>query len=59
MGFGMDMAVQRGYFEAKKYLKVAKWHAAILDRPANKRALDVGGAYERFIFELFAIFIKF
>jgi glutathione S-transferase len=46
MSFGMDMAVQRGYFEAKRYPKVAKWHAAILDRPANKRALDVGGAYE-------------
>jgi glutathione S-transferase len=46
MSFGMDMAVQRGYFEAKKYPKVAKWHTAILERPANKRALDVGGAYE-------------
>ncbi|RFU28733.1 hypothetical protein B7463_g7611, partial [Scytalidium lignicola] len=50
MSFGMDMAVQRGYFEPKKYPKVAKWYATILDRPAYKRALEKGGAYDLAIF---------
>jgi glutathione S-transferase len=46
MSFGMDMASQRGYFDSKMYPKVAKWHMAILERPAYKRALEMGGAYE-------------
>ncbi|KAF8849151.1 hypothetical protein BDZ45DRAFT_680749 [Acephala macrosclerotiorum] len=46
MSFGVDMAVQRGYFDPKRYPKVAKWHAATLERPAYKRALEKGGAYE-------------
>jgi len=46
MSFGMDMAAQRGYFDAKKYPKVAQWHATILDRPAYKGALEKGGGYD-------------
>jgi glutathione S-transferase len=46
MSFPMDMAVQRGYFEAVKYPKVAKWHATILARPAYKRALEKGETYD-------------
>jgi glutathione S-transferase len=46
MSFGMDMAVQRGYFEREKYPKLGKWHDTIIERPAYKRALEQGGAYE-------------
>ncbi|KAH8773916.1 hypothetical protein F5882DRAFT_381226 [Hyaloscypha sp. PMI_1271] len=44
--FPMDMAAQRGYFEAEKYPKVAEWHQRIHDRPAYKRALEKGGPYD-------------
>jgi glutathione S-transferase len=50
MSFAMDMAVQRGYFERKKYPKVAKWYASITERPAYKRALEKGGAYDLVVF---------
>jgi glutathione S-transferase len=46
MSFGMDMAAQRGYFEAKKYPKLAQWHETVQDRPAYKRALEKGGKYD-------------
>lgn len=46
MSFAMDMAAQRGYFEPKKYPKLARWHAATLERPAYKRALEKGEVYD-------------
>lgn len=49
--FPMDMAGQRGYFKKEKYPKLAEWHQRVHDRPAYKRALEKGGAYDlvRFI----------
>jgi glutathione S-transferase len=44
--FPMDMAAQRGYFEAEQYPKVAEWHQRIHDRPAYERALEKGGPYD-------------
>lgn len=46
MSFGMDMAAQRGWFDPEKYPKVGRWHEAIKQRPAYKRALELGGAYD-------------
>jgi glutathione S-transferase len=46
MAFGMDMAVQRGYFQGCAYPKVAAWHKRITERPAYKKALENGGRYD-------------
>lgn len=46
MSFGMDMAVQRGYFERERYPKLAQWHDTVINRPAYKNALETGGAYD-------------
>jgi glutathione S-transferase len=46
MSWGMDLAVTRGYFDAKKYPKVSKWHEKITQRPAYKSALEKGGPYD-------------
>jgi glutathione S-transferase len=46
MSFAMDMAVQRDYFDAQKFPKVAKWHDAVVNRPAYQTALVTGGAYD-------------
>ncbi|WFD32718.1 hypothetical protein MSPP1_003768 [Malassezia sp. CBS 17886] len=45
MSWGMDVASQRGYFNAHRYPRVARWHTAVTQRPAYKRALDKGGSY--------------
>ncbi|CZR63279.1 uncharacterized protein PAC_13176 [Phialocephala subalpina] len=50
MSFAMDMAVQRGYFDPKRYPKVGKWYESILERPAYKRALEKGGEYDLTVF---------
>jgi glutathione S-transferase len=46
MSWPMDLAQQRGYFDAKLYPKVADWHRRIQERPAYKRALEKGGPYD-------------
>jgi glutathione S-transferase len=52
MGFAMDMAVQRGYCDLGKYGKIGRWHTAVVERPAYKRALEKGGEYELVTFGL-------
>ncbi|OBT75450.1 hypothetical protein VF21_05736 [Pseudogymnoascus sp. 05NY08] len=44
--FAMDMAVQRGYNQLEKYPKLAKWYNTVQDRPAYKRAKEVGEVYD-------------
>lgn len=51
MSWPMDMAVQRGYFDAKLYPKVAEWHRRVRERPAYKRALEKGGSYDLVTFD--------
>jgi glutathione S-transferase len=46
MSFAMDIAVQKGYFDMKKYPKLAKWHDTVLNRPAYQTALVTGGVYD-------------
>ncbi|KAF2178656.1 putative glutathione S-transferase [Zopfia rhizophila CBS 207.26] len=52
MSWGMDLAVQRGYFDDKKYPKVAKWYKTVTERPAYKRALEKGGSYDLINFDM-------
>lgn len=44
--FPMDMAIGRGYIQLNKYPKLAKWHDTVINRPAYKRALEMGGPYD-------------
>ena len=46
MIFPMDEAIGRGYIQLNKYPKLAKWHNAVINRPAYKRALEKGGPYD-------------
>ena len=46
MIFPMDEAIGRGYIQLEKYPKLAKWHDAVINRPAYKRALEKGGPYD-------------
>lgn len=46
MSFAMDMATQRGYFDPKRYPKVAAWHTSICQRAAYKKALEKGEVYD-------------
>lgn len=45
MSWPMDMATQRGYFDASKYPKTAEWLKRVHARPAYQRALEKGGKY--------------
>ncbi|KAL0489827.1 glutathione S-transferase [Acrasis kona] len=45
MTFPVDVSVQRGYLDEKKYPKLHRWHRTCHERPAFKRALDKGGRY--------------
>jgi glutathione S-transferase len=51
MSWPMDMAFQRGYFDASLYPKVAEWQKRVHERPAYKRALDKGGSYNLITFD--------
>jgi glutathione S-transferase len=44
LSWPMDMAVQRGYFDASLYPKVADWQKRVHERPAYKQALEKGGS---------------
>lgn len=46
LSWPMDIAVQRGYFNAAQYPKVAEWLKRVHERPAYKRALEKGGTYD-------------
>lgn len=46
MIFPMDGAIARGYIQLNKYPKLAKWHDSVINRPAYKRALEIGGPYD-------------
>jgi glutathione S-transferase len=52
MGFAMDMAVQRGYCDLGQFERIGRWHRAVVERPAYKRALEKGGEYELVTFGL-------
>ncbi|KAF2490438.1 putative glutathione S-transferase [Lophium mytilinum] len=47
----IDVASQRGWFDAKQFPKVAAWHQRIHERPAYKRALEKGGSYDLITFD--------
>lgn len=51
MSWPMDMAVQRGYFDASLYPKVADWQKRVHERPAYKRALEKSGSYNLVTFD--------
>ena len=46
MIFPMDAAIARGYIQLTRYPKLAKWHDAVINRPAYRRALEKGGPYD-------------
>ncbi|KAF1991276.1 putative glutathione S-transferase [Aulographum hederae CBS 113979] len=43
--FGMDISEQRGYFDGKKYPKLAAWLKRVHERPAYRMALE-GSPYD-------------
>ncbi|KAF3926116.1 hypothetical protein ABW21_db0204153 [Orbilia brochopaga] len=45
MIFPIDICVARGYFDAKKYPKIAKWHETVLALPTYKAAVGKTGSY--------------
>jgi len=48
----MDMSEARGYFDAKKFPKVADWLKRIHDRPAYQRAIARGPSYDLVTFDV-------
>lgn len=46
MIFPMGGAIARGYIQLNEYPKLAKWHDSVINRPAYKRALEIGGPYD-------------
>jgi glutathione S-transferase len=46
MSWQMDVAVQRGYLDGKKFPKVQAWVERVHARPAYKRALERGSPYD-------------
>lgn len=52
LSWPMDMAAQRGYFDEKKYPRVAKWLKTIHERPAYKRAIEKGPSYNLVTFDM-------
>lgn len=44
--WGVDMASQRGYFDANKFPKLKNWHATIKDRNGYRGALEKGNGYD-------------
>lgn len=50
MSWPMDLASQRGYFDAAKYPAIAAWLNRVHERPAYKRALEKGGDYDLITF---------
>jgi glutathione S-transferase len=52
LSWPMDMASQRGYFNEKKYPKVAEWLGRIHERPAYKAAIAKGPSYNLVTFDM-------
>lgn len=50
MSFPMDMAIQRGYCDMKKFPKIGEWYKRYTESPAYKRALEKGEVYDLAIF---------
>ncbi|GAB7347737.1 hypothetical protein MBLNU459_g5289t1 [Dothideomycetes sp. NU459] len=50
MSWPMDLCTQRGFFDAKKYPKIAEWVKRVHVRPAYQRAIEKGGAYDLKVF---------
>jgi glutathione S-transferase len=46
MSWHMDLALQKGYLDQKKFPKVAAWVERIHARPAYKKALERGSPYD-------------
>ncbi|KAF3932373.1 hypothetical protein ABW19_dt0202010 [Dactylella cylindrospora] len=45
MVFPMDIAAERGYFDASKYPKISEWHKTIRGFPSYKKAVAQCGSY--------------
>jgi glutathione S-transferase len=46
MIFGIGFVIEHKYIDLGKYPKIGKWHETICNRPAYKKAMEKGGAYE-------------
>ncbi|KAF1813776.1 putative glutathione S-transferase [Eremomyces bilateralis CBS 781.70] len=51
MIWGADVARARGYYDRERYPKVEGWYQRVVGRPAWKRAVEKGGAYNLVTFE--------
>ncbi|KAF2754690.1 hypothetical protein EJ05DRAFT_130219 [Pseudovirgaria hyperparasitica] len=50
--FVLDLCEQQGVlWKPKKYPRLASWHAAVKERDAYKRALEIGGTYDMSMIE--------
>ncbi|KAI0426557.1 hypothetical protein F5Y09DRAFT_318615 [Xylaria sp. FL1042] len=46
VSFGMDMALQRGYFDPGKFPRLHAWHEIVKSRPGYLSALELGNGYD-------------
>jgi glutathione S-transferase len=46
MSWSMDVAKERGYFDAGKFPKLNAWHEKVKQRPAYMRAVEMGPSYD-------------
>jgi glutathione S-transferase len=46
MLFGVGYVIAHKFLDTNKYSKIAKWHDTITGRPAYKRAMEKGRAYD-------------